>query len=483
MANDIYTLSWYNSELHIAGPKNDKLEKAMSFMKKELIFNPKTYSRETRRSEVKVFDILRENNGIVVYRTFQGLINSLVNILKKQNNIPLIKDLRIPFPAPKLENMHGFRFNQKEKTEELLRADRSGIFHAPTRYGKSVVITNIINAFPDVKTVVLAPGVDLLPQLMDTIKKYCPERDVTGIFSGSKTQYMSNDITVCSMDSMHKLDKDSVKLVLIDEPHAVVTESRGYQLAEFHNARILGFGATIEGRFDNADKLIEGLIGPVLTSTTFSDCVKLGALCPIHAHLIKIPFKPVYAKQRNTAYNKLVFQNSNFHKIVGNLCNSIIPKDFQTLCFINNQKEAEALKPFINDSYIAMDKLFKNKKERQEIFKDLKEDKLKRVLCSNIYSTGVTIDNIRCVINCDGGGGSILSVQKPGRLAEIKPNKVAGYMIDFIFEPEEEYKESIKGFADEMVVRDCWSRYKTYKEKGYDIFIHNLDDINNLNLI
>ena len=65
---------------------------------------------------------------------------------KDKSNQVLIQDKRIPFPSPKLENMFGFRFNQKEKTIELLKANRSGILNAPTRYGKSVIMTNIINA-------------------------------------------------------------------------------------------------------------------------------------------------------------------------------------------------------------------------------------------------------------------------------------------------------------------------------------------------
>jgi superfamily II DNA or RNA helicase len=471
----IYTLEWSNSDLKIIGPKNEKLEKKLVYIKKELVFNPKTYSRETRKSTVKVFNILSEKNGIVTYQTFQGLIDKVTSVLEKdKSNKIIVLDKRLPFPAPKLEAMYGFRFNQREKTETLLKACRSGILEAPTRYGKSVIITNIINAFPDVKTVVSAPGVDLLPQLEETIRKYCPEREVTGIYSGSKTQYMSDDITVCSMDSLHKLDKDSVKLLLIDEPHSAVSESRAQEFCKFHNARIYGFGATVSGRYTGNDIMIEGIIGPTLSKITFQEAVNIGALCPIEVKVIKVPFTPQGYKNRNTAYKHYVYNNPEFLNRIKHIANNIVPEEFQTLLFIDNEAEAKGIQPLINNSELAMDKLFDNKKARSEMFERLKNDEVKRCICSNIYSTGVTIDNIRCVINCCGGGGSILSVQKPGRLAEIKPGKRCGYLIDYQLVPTSNSGSSI----DFMLVNDCKARFKVYAEKGYKIdYYDNPEDI------
>ena len=472
---NIYILEWSNYDLKIIGPKNEKLEKKLVYVKKELVFNPKTYSRETRKSTVKIFNILSSINGVVTYQTFQGLIDRVTSFLKKdKNNTIVLQDKRIPFPAPKLERMFGFRFNQREKTEELLKANRSGLLQAPTRYGKSVIITNIINAFPGVKTVVSAPGVDLLPQLEETIRTYCKGRDVTGIYSGSKTQYMSDDITVCSMDSLHKLDKDTVKLLIVDEVQSSVSESRLHEFCQFHNARLIGVSATLSGRYSGNDLEIEGLFGPVLSQITFTEAVALGALCPIDVKIVKVPFKPLGYKNRNTAYKHYLFQNPDFHKLVGDISNNVIPKEWQTLLFINNEQEARALQPFVNDAELAMDKLFTNKKDRASMFERLKNDEVKRCICSNIYSTGVTIDNIRCVINCDGGGGSILSVQKPGRLAEIKPNKQAGYLIDFLLVPTSNEGSTV----DFMVANDCKARIKVYQEKGYNIdYYDSIDDI------
>ena len=467
-----YVLRWSNSDLNIMGAPNKKLERALTYTKKSLDWDPKTHSRKTTFSQEKVYNKTLLNTGgtLVCYQTLQGLLDRVYKLLTNQGLSCKIEDLRIPLnEKPQLQLMHGFRFDQKELLEKALLKQRSGLIAAPTRYGKTVLITNTANAYPNLKTVILAPGVDLLPQLVEAIKKYCPNRDVKGIFTGSKDRVESDDITVCSFDSMHKLDKSSYKLVLIDAPHASVADSRAPQLVEFNNALILGYGATVEGRWQGNDILIEGIIGPILSETTYKKCVEIGALCPIHVYLLKIPYRPLHYKTRNAAYNAYLFNNKKFHETVGSICNDVIPKEWQTLIFIDNEKEACALRPFINDGVLAMDKLMKNKVERQKMFADLKADKVKRCICSNIYSTGVTIDNLKCEINCDDGGGSILSVQKPGRLAEIKPGKKEGVMIDFLFVPDPAIEDPTS--FDLLINKDSFNRLLVYQNKGYNITI------------
>ena len=472
----IYELYWGSNDLKIVCTpgvlNNSKIESGLKWTRKSLEFDSRTFSRKTTFKQEKAYNISKLPNGRIQYQTFQGLVNKVCDILTKQGQPFKVFDCRVSLDCkPQLHRMRGFRFDQRELITNALIQERSGLVGAPTRYGKTVLITNTINAFPDTKIAVLAPGIDLLPQLIEAIKKYCPDRDVKGIFSGSKNKVPSDDVTVCSLDSLHKLDKASYKLVLIDEPHAAVTDSRAPQLVEFSNARILGFGATLQGRWSGNDIFIEGIIGPVLSETTYKKCVEMGALCPIHVYMLKVPYKNMGYSQRNAAYNAHLFKNPKYHKLVGIICNEVLPKEYQTLIFINNEKEGLALSQQINDSYLAMDKLFKNKEERKEIFKKLKNEEIKRCICSSIYSTGVTIDNIKAEINCDAGGSGILATQKPGRLAEIKPGKPEGIMIDFLFMMENNSQTGNTSSADLMIQKDCFNRLETYNEKGYIIDI------------
>ena len=469
--NEPIKLVWGNSDLIIyAKHRIKELEKVLKYVHKYMIKDPNNYRGQIiKRKTVDVFNLYYDDQQGVIYQTHQGLIDLVCKTCSINKIAYRIQDNRTKLPKARLDRMHGFRFNQEQVLTKALLCNRSGIIKAPTRYGKTVLITNTINAYPELKIGVLGPGLEVLKATKETVLKYCPDREVKLLCSGSRDKYESDDITICSFDSMHKLDKSSFDLLLIDEPHAAVTDSRAPQLAEFSKARKLGYGATTEDRWSGNDILITGLIGPILSETTYLECVKLGALCPIHVYMIVFKYKPNGYSLRNTAYNNYMYKNPKFCKLVSDICNNYIPEDFQTLVFISNEKQAEYMAPYINNSFIAMDKLFKNKSEREEVFNKLKNNEIKRCLCSNIYSTGVTIDDIRAELNCCGGGGNIMAIQKPGRLAEIKPNKNEGIMIDFLFMPE----GKVKSNTDNCMYIDSMSRLKKYQEKGYQITIIN----------
>lgn len=480
MEQDQAIIYWSNNDIVVSLPKKCRaLENVLKYVKKDLVFDMRQRKRVTKKSVKHIFDVFSSpEDGRIVYHTFQGMVDTVIDVLKKEYpDKTFIYDQRLPVPLPDYSKLGGLRFNQEEVLRKGLDKNRSGLFKCPTRYGKTRLITNTINVYPTLKTVVLAPGVDLLPQTQATIEQCCPGRKVAGLYTGSKDRFMSDDITVCSLDSMHKLDWESVKLVLVDEPHSAVTESRAQYFPKFSNARILGYGATTDGRWGGEDILITGLIGPVLSETTYTECVAMGALCPIHVYMIKVPFEPKNYSRRDLAYKYLVQQNHEFCDIVGHICNDVIPKEYQTLVFIENSDQAETLQKHVNDSVLAMDKLMKNKKERTDLFAKMQKNEIKRCICSNIYSTGVTINDIRCELNCCGGGAGIMATQKPGRLAEVKPNKPEGIMIDFLFQPT---KGCNPQSGDAMVMRDSILRLEAYREKGYIVDV--LEDYQQLKL-
>lgn len=476
-----YIVTWGNNILTIEGPLHSGLQQLLRYEKKYLEpRSDKPWIRTTKKRKQLIYEREGNPNGKgYLYTTFQGMLDQVLATLASTGCSFDIVDRRIPMPQPQFGRMHGMRFSQEPMIRKALSANRSGLIKAVTRYGKTAMLANTINAYPGLKTAIIAPGIDLLPQLEDAIRYYCPDREVKGIYTGSRNSIQSDEVTVCSVDSISKLDKESTRLVLVDEPHAIATGPRSAELTGFSAARFLGFGASTSGRWDGSDIMITGLFGPKLVEKTYLEAVEEGAIAPIHVKFIKIPFDHWQVYQRDAAYRQL-FSSEAYLKVVGDLCNKHIPKDWQTLIFISNEKTANIVSDVIEDSHIAMDKLMKNKKERHALFQDLKEGKINRCVCSSIYSTGVTIDGIRVALNCATGAAGIMSVQKPGRLAEVKEGKTAGYMIDFIFEcstPAERLENvPYQKKAWSMVVNDCWARYNAYKEIGYNVEIFNSVD-------
>lgn len=445
-------------------------------LEKELTIREKKIVKERGKNPVqfsyrKLFTLVKRD-GKDVASTYQGFLYKLISVCLKNNVTFFIRDLRkacIPagFPAPRLDLMHGFRFSQQKLLEDALKKDQSGLIGAPTRYGKTTLMVNTLRAYPDLPTVVTAPGVDLCNQLYEDItgSRGITGREVKLICSGSRTRYPSETgITVCSADSLEKCDFGGTKLLLADEPHALVTNARTELINAFTCARRIGFGATLKGRFDGRDSVIEGLFGPVLEERTYLEAVEEGAICPLDVIFININISPGNYFNRDDAYKRLLFQNKAMANLTAQICHDIIPEDYQTMLFIKNEKQADLYMESIgNDATIAMAKRM-SKQERKEITELMRGNVIKRCLCTDIYVQGVTFSDVRVLINCEAGGNNTTAIQKPGRLAEIRPGKKCGVVFDFMFHCLHDYPGNEVCLANDSAARRC-----AYEEKGYTI--------------
>lgn len=339
----------------------------------------------------------------------------------------------------------------------------------------TTLMVNTLKAFPTLSSVVVAPGIDLVTQLYEDLTgpRGVKNREVKLICSGKgrKPSQEPNGITVCSADSLHLCDPGSTELLLADEPHALVTSTRISTMDGFLKARRYGYGATLKGRFDGRDKLITGIFGPVLAERTYLEAVREGAICPLNIIMFQIELTPHDLFNRDTAYNELLFQNVEMANLLKRICEEVIPTDWQTLIFIKNEAQADLYLDIIGHEHtIAMAKKM-TKKEREEITTRMKANEIKRCLCTDIYVQGVTFSDSRVLINCEAGGNNTTAIQKPGRLAEIRPGKNCGIIIDFEFIRAAGYSaKDYEGDQTGALIADSRNRLKAYKEKGYGIY-------------
>jgi superfamily II DNA or RNA helicase len=253
-------------------------------------------------------------------------------------------------------------------------------------------------------------------------------------------------------------------------------------LAKFRNARIYGYGATLSGRFDGADKLIEGLIGPVLARRTYLEAVVEGAICPIKVWMLKVGFPEFNVYDRDKAYRQLIYQNQEFNKLIKAISDNIVPEGYQTIIFADEKKQIELMNTFVSSGVQAVACKMKTA-ERKDLFGRMVRGEIKRCIATDIFSTGVTFPDVRCLINAGGGGGGITSTQKPGRLAEVRPNKTCGHVIDFLFECEQYPGESLKSVDArnapwKFVVNDSRARLAVYQNNGYDVnVVESIEEI------
>jgi len=431
-------------------------------------------SRITKRKTQSLWRVLQEENPRVI-KFHQGMWRDVSMWLHRNGFLHTFDDTRQPIipldggVVPRYENMFGFRFSQESLLTQALKQERSGLIGAPTRYGKTTLIINTLRAYPGVCTVVVLPGRDLIRQMRDDIKAAFPDREVKLLGGGSSVKYMSNDVTVCSMDSMHKLDPGRVRLVLVDEPHALPTSGRMPDFVALDRARKIGFGATLHGRYDNRDVLIKALIGPVLASISFKEAVAEGAICDITVFMLPAPMSVTNHRcQMGTVLKNNLWESRFRADQVRYISEKILPPDWQTLYFIGEENSARFYQPYLEGSEIAMAKLM-DSSEREDRMARMKDNSLKRCLSSNIYAQGVTFHDVRAIFNLVGGGPYTSTIQKPGRLAEIRPGKRCGVMFDWMFSIPEEHWGGNLGGAYWGPVEHSKARLEAYREIGYNV--------------
>lgn len=498
-------------------PPHPLLLKVLEYTEAEMVPKDKNrpwMGREIRRVQKPMYEVLelQEDGRITepigtgekLVVTYPGFLHKLIPVMLMRDITWDVQDNRVAcasngsFPKPRLELMHGFRFSQEELLTTALLKDMSGMIGAPTRYGKTTLIINTLRAFPNISVCIIAPGVDLVNQLYDDITgpRGIKDRDVRKVHGQSRQKQSEapNGITICAVTSLDKIDPDLIRLVLCDEPHDLVSEKRLQAVNRFNYARRIAFGATLKGKFSKRDAAyLPGLFGPVLSKRTYLEAVDEGAVCMIHVLGFRVEMGPKIGrdgraerdKDRDAAYKRGLYFNPVMANLVAEICKDVIPEDLQTLIFIAQEKQANLYMDAINDIYkspedrernvdidphaLAMAKTM-SKAERETVVARMndKERPITRCLCSNIFIQGVTFHDVRVLINAEGGGANTGTIQKPGRLAEIRPGKKCGIMIDFIFVPPDDCEYEVKGEWASLIA-DSGKRMKVYKDIGYKI--------------
>jgi superfamily II DNA or RNA helicase len=464
-------------------PDTNEVRKFLTLSYREMVkANGKTTFKNLKAD---MFGTCIAGGGLPALSAFQGFWRSLQLNLEAKGHAVTVKDTRpMVLPDPNLQQaIVGLRPWQKGWILKALMTGNSGLIGAPTRFGKSFGMSALCKAYPDATTVIVAPGVGLCKQLFDHFREILPYREIRGVYTGSKhrNQGPQGSITICSMDSLEKMDPDDTDLLIIDEPHAVVSDERLPKLAAFAKTRKYGFGATLTGRFDKKDRLIEGLIGPILSNVTYREAVTQGAISPLKVILVKIPFSkdtiPGGRVERETVYKRLLTQSSRTAKLVKQFVDDVIPQDWQTMAFIRDEKQAEFYMEhaFPPHGTIAMAKRM-TPKRRDGVTDRIAAGELVRVLASNIYVQGITFPDLKVVINLAGGGANTTAIQKPGRLLQTRPNKNYGVMIDFIFECKDAELDNRQPAPYQGIIGESWARHAAYVDIGYDvIFVDKLE--------
>lgn len=358
--------------------------------------------------------------------------------------------------------------------ESLRRGNRRVVYQLPTGGGKTRVIAELckLAVAKGSHVAVLAPRRELVYQIRDSL---AGEGVRCGIIMAGELQGLYHRVHVCSFDTLHaraiqrdKIDLPRADLVLVDEGHLAVADSRRDILDRYDEARHVLFTATPargdgRGLGEIADDMV---LGP-----SISELVDMGFLLPLRYYAPSEPDLAAVKLNKDGDYQiKGLEKAVNKPTIIGDIVDNWvrIGEGRSTVVFCATRKHSrhvmqEFLRRGITAEHVDGETPLD---EREQIF-DRVANGVTTVLC-NVFvaSYGLDIPRLSCAVLARPTKNLTLYLQMIGRVMRPFYGQTDGLVIDHAGAVKE------NGFADDFIP---WSldgkekikdRIKAQKEAG-----------------
>lgn len=381
-------------------------------------------------------------------------------------------------PPPDLSKLEPLRDGQEPVLAALISSDM-GIVEAPTGAGKSFIIRQICRIWPTARIVVCSYSTDIVRMLYTALLELLPPAEV-GMVGGGDCD--PDKRVVCVVDkSLMKIDLENIDIFIYDEVHRAAAEQTKNTIYKCRNARMWGFSASPKGRADGADLETEAMFGSQIATLTYEEVQKTGAIVPMLVFKVSCQHLPGLNVQTTTALERHgLWRNKERNTLISQMVQWIeqyFPPDQQILISVKSVEHAVHLGHLLPDfkliySTMVPDKRLRWEKwgllpkgehpltaqAREQASKEFRSGKLRRVIATGVWGTGVDFPGLNVVIRADGQRSSIQSTQVPGRATRSNDGqKEYGIVIDF----DDVFHDTLANRAE--------GRFRHYRKKGWAI--------------
>jgi superfamily II DNA or RNA helicase len=407
-----------------------------------------------------------------------GFLPRIVNLLRAQGHIVHFVDISPPRRRPNCYETNweglaqaGLQFRPRQLECLLAIANNpGGVIVAPTGFGKTMLLCMLALLYPRAKIAIVTRSVEVAETIVRRLSAYLPS---VGMVGGGRA--ITGRVTVYTAGSMHHCDGDA-DIFLADEIHQLMSDDSSETMgATFRHTRNYGFTATPEGRMDGACAMLEMFFGPRIFQMTYDEAVSLGLVVPIFVRWLPVCLtdNPAAGKKdvpklrwgiwRNQARNALIAADARQY-----------PEDTQILINVSTIDHAIHLWQYLPEfelCYASFDpeechRYQRNKllpqdfrivtpERRYQMQRDFERKALKRVIATDVWSTGVDFEQLQVFYNISGRESEILNTQGPGRVSRTFDGKDCGEVVDCI------------DFFDSGFKRKSELRRRQYKSLGW----------------
>jgi superfamily II DNA or RNA helicase len=437
-----------------------------------------TGRRRPIRTEERILYSYDKYDRLVCGAGFQSRIE---NVLKSLGFKYEVEDCNPVHPRTKrytedwknlLDNFQ-FRAKQDELIVQISSNNR-GIISAPTGIGKTACMRAIGLLYPKAKIVITTKRKDIVESIRRDLSKYLP--DVGQIGGG---QCKAGRITIVTTGSLHKVNPDDVDILIADEVHEMAAPNISERLVKFKLCRMYGLSATPTGRMDNADIKLESLFGPLIFSMSYQTAVDLGLVVPIRVRWldIKSDINPAAGMVDIPRLRNGIWRNNFRNAAIADAAREFGP-DEQVLIMVTTFEHAVYLKQhlpeftlcyaersddklfsrFVKSEMLSVDEPEMTAFRRQQLRNDFESGKLKKVISTDVWSTGVNFVGLAVLIRADARSSTIMDSQIPGRVCRLDSvsGKQYGLLIDCLDQFDPGYRDAAK------------KRRRNYEARGWE---------------
>lgn len=391
-----------------------------------------------------------------------GLLNRVQNFYEScDRSIELVdrRPTKIPEVAidilPTLRSLGKEPYPYQLETLDTVKRYDRGIIRLATGGGKTVVAALLTANFGK-KTILYVIGKDLLYQTHKFFSSVFDQK--IGIIGDGNCEI--HDINVASVWTVGQaLGIDNNQLLTDDEEEssvdpqkykdirAMLSETKVHIFDECHLAAcntiqeisrnispeyIYGMSAS-PWRDDNADLLIEGVLGKTIINIPASFLIERGFLVkPIIKFIPVAPPAQKLKKSYPFIYKNYIIENEVRNGIIIRGAQKLVEQGYQTLVLYNSVAHGNLLYEKLSKTLPCRLLSGKDSSDTREIAKkQLENREINCIIASKIFDIGVDLPSLSGLVIASGGKSSVRALQRIGRVIRKYPGKTQSAVIDF----------------------------------------------------
>ena len=346
-----------------------------------------------------------------------------------------------------LENISNLEYPFEPRSYQLRGALKSsfykrGICEHVTSSGKSfticLTIHHLLQDNPDHRVIILVPKIDLVEQFVENLEEYGIPTDLVGKYCGYQKDEDAQ-IVVSTWQSVYKKKAflRNFNVLIVDECHGLkADEVRGVAEKAINADTRLGFTGTMPAP-QCEYMLIQGVLGPVIDEVDYEELQKAKQIAQIKINIVQCNYNEQIILENEeedfTSEKTRVETDVKRNKIICRIAKEYTDKGKNALILVKKLDHIQDIKDIMEKAgvnYFVVTGETKVKDRNHARHEVEKSGGNVIIATTGVYSTGVSIKRLHCVLFASPGKSKIQTLQSVGRGLRLHDTKSHLHLYD-----------------------------------------------------